>query len=91
MITVTLNAVQMLIGIVIAVGSVGFQIGLYWTFRKDVEVRLKTHDEKFVALNAAREETTLVLTKISLGVEGLDKRLVEMKSFCAFHEQGKAT
>jgi hypothetical protein len=91
MVTVTLNAVQILIGIIIAVGSVGFQIGLYWTFKTQVEIKLKAHDEKLAALDKAREATTLVLTKISLGVEGLDVRLSEMKTFCAITENGKPT
>ena len=82
MVAINLNALDLVLSLITIIGTFGFQIGLYWTFKKQVELRLAAHEEKLTALDAARESTTLVLTKISLGVEGLDKRLDEMKVFC---------
>jgi hypothetical protein len=100
MVAINLTAIQLLIGIITAIGWVGIQVGLQWAFKKDVNIRLKAHEDKIKELDAARESNNLLLVKISTILEIVQehtltvqadtkengKKLDAMKDFCRVNE-----
>ena len=78
MITINLDAIQLVIGLVSIIGTVGFQVGIHWAFKKRVEITLKAHEDKLALLDKHRESTNLVLTSIKVTMETVEKSTSNM-------------
>ena len=73
--TVHLNTLYLLAQIIMLIGTVGFQFGIYWKFKKDVEIRLREHEEKIQRLDKARENQSVLLAEIQVSIKSIEKSI----------------
>ena len=86
MVTINLDSLHIILGLISIIGGVGFQVGIHWTFKKEVEIRLKAHEDKLELLDKHREDTNLTLQNINSNIEAMNTKLDNMKEFCRLNE-----